>query len=337
MLATGIVYWKIIGIIIGGIVGGVLLLIGAILLAPVCYNMSWTYENKVQFQVKCRWLGTVLMCFFTYEETWVTVVKLFGIPLYRSDKEQKPKKLTKYGEKYIVWKKNKERKKFEKKNRIRTEQDNEINTVETTSIPHKIDETDYTKGKEKQFEHKTEDVVKEISLDRKEYTKKNFLQKVISACQRKIERVIMKCKRIWKDIVGFVKLIKSIKFNFSYYKGIWYSKETKVVIQLILDQLAYLYKKIKPKKMVGVIEFGTENPALTGELLAYGSVLVPFLGGGIKLIPYFDEQVFRGNMVAIGKIRVIQLVKICIVFYGSRELKLVIAMLNNKEKNNGRR
>lgn len=335
MLASGIVYLKVLGMSIAGVIGIVLLLMCTILVIPICYTIRWKYHNRMEFQMKCKWLCSIFSCSFVYKGVWVIVVKVFGIPLYRSDKVKKEKKTFRN----IARKKRTEKKKKVKKELI----EKPMLAAKKEEIPHKIEKIDYNKEQENLLEGNVEEQVNSITTLQEEYATKNIVQKVISACQRKIERVIMKYKMLWKRVLETIEMlkevvnsIKAIRWNITYYKKIWQTEEMKVVLQLISNQLSYLHKVLKPRKISGVIEFGTGDPAETGELLAYGSIIAPLLGRNVQLIPYFDDTIFRGSMVASGKIRMIQLLKILVIFFRSKELKQVIMMWNNKESSNGR-
>ena len=51
--------------------------------------------------------------------------------------------------------------------------------------------------------------------------------------------------------------------------------------------------------------FGFEDPCITGQVLAGLSILYPFVGGHIHLMPDFENQIFEGEAFVKGKIRLV--------------------------------
>lgn len=60
-----------------------------------------------------------------------------------------------------------------------------------------------------------------------------------------------------------------------------------------------------PKKLEAEVRFGFEDPAYTGYLLAWISMIYPAIGEHIDLEPDFQHKVLKGNIYAEGKIRVL--------------------------------
>ncbi len=60
---------------------------------------------------------------------------------------------------------------------------------------------------------------------------------------------------------------------------------------------------ILPKKLSGVIHYGTGDPASTGKILGFSSILYPLYGGSLKIDPDFSQSVIDGELEMKGRIR----------------------------------
>lgn len=65
--------------------------------------------------------------------------------------------------------------------------------------------------------------------------------------------------------------------------------------------LGYLH----PKRLEGEIEFGFEDPALTGYTLAWISLIYPMFGEYVEIKPDFHHRILKGHLLAEGKIRIL--------------------------------
>lgn len=68
-------------------------------------------------------------------------------------------------------------------------------------------------------------------------------------------------------------------------------------------ELSRLMRFLKPKKIKGMVRFGTEDPYLTGQILAVLSVLYPFYGENVEIYPEFDRKILEGDLEIKGHIR----------------------------------
>lgn len=69
-----------------------------------------------------------------------------------------------------------------------------------------------------------------------------------------------------------------------------------------ISELKRLILKLKPKKMSGNLEFGFEDPSLTGKVLAGISMLYPYFADYVQVDPRFEEKVFKGDIYIKGGI-----------------------------------
>lgn len=90
-----------------------------------------------------------------------------------------------------------------------------------------------------------------------------------------------------------------------------------------LKRILDLIKHLNPKKLQVNFEFGFEDPYTTGLLLGGLSALIGFYGERVKLIPNFEEEVLKGDILAVGRIRLVKLLRIgikVILYKNNRQL-----------------
>lgn len=64
--------------------------------------------------------------------------------------------------------------------------------------------------------------------------------------------------------------------------------------------LLRLWKRIRPRKLHGVLHFGLEDPASTGQLLGVFGLLLPLYRERFVIAPDFEQKIFEGEVYAKG-------------------------------------
>ena len=114
--------------------------------------------------------------------------------------------------------------------------------------------------------------------------------------------VLRKVKKTWLTVHGICDKISEIRTFL----------ESEVFLNakiLLLGEVKKLGLHILPKKVQGEIEFGFDDPSLTGRVLAVAGICYPLYGNNIKITPYFDRKILEGELKAKGRIRGIVLLK----------------------------
>lgn len=70
----------------------------------------------------------------------------------------------------------------------------------------------------------------------------------------------------------------------------------------VISELKRLLLRLRPQKIMGEIEFGFDDPAWTGQVLAGISILYPYFADCFQIIPDFEEKKLRGQLEIKGKI-----------------------------------
>lgn len=73
----------------------------------------------------------------------------------------------------------------------------------------------------------------------------------------------------------------------------------------VLREVRRLLRAMRPRKLHAEVEFGFENPAYTGYVLAGLSMIWPFFEGSTDLRPDFENKVLKGNVGISGRLRVL--------------------------------
>ncbi|MDD6202944.1 MAG: DUF2953 domain-containing protein [Lachnospiraceae bacterium] len=100
-------------------------------------------------------------------------------------------------------------------------------------------------------------------------------------------------------------LLKKIKDNFKdferYYK-FFTSDSTKEAFRVCKRRVFSLLKSIFPKKCKAIVHFGMEDPAMTGQILAFHGMLYPVIGNTVSIYPEFEKKVFEADFSGKGRI-----------------------------------
>lgn len=59
---------------------------------------------------------------------------------------------------------------------------------------------------------------------------------------------------------------------------------------------------VRPRKVRGYLKIGTEDPCITGELLAVAGIFFPVYGEHITIEPYFEKNILEGTIFLKGRI-----------------------------------
>lgn len=70
----------------------------------------------------------------------------------------------------------------------------------------------------------------------------------------------------------------------------------------VISELKRLLLRLRLQKIMGEIEFGFDDPAWTGQVLAGISILYPYFADCFQIIPDFEEKKLRGQLEIKGKI-----------------------------------
>ena len=284
MLHILLMLLKIIGILLAVILGLILLVIFVVLFAALKYEVAAAADGDMK-SVKAN-----------IKFSWLFHL-ISGFAVYE---EQKLNWQVKVAWKKINVPKVEAEQSTEKAEEIAKEITHEA-VEETTAV---FDET--IQDVKNESAEITESTKKNENTSKKQAKKVPFKEKIRCSIQ-KISDKIKEIKNLKDKIVGFLT-----------------AENHKKAFQKLLKELLRLLKKLKPKKLKANVEFGFEDPYKTGSILAYLSMLYPFYGDNINIVPDFTEQVLKGDIFIKGYIRISYMVSMGIRLILDRNIRFSI-------------
>ena len=286
---------KIIGSILAVILGLILLVICIVLFVPICYKADLHGSGNAReltVHAKVSWLFGLIKAVFALEngKTDLSVRiawKKFGDSNPVEDKAEdrveekpKPEKKAVMQEKQVIQGEEK--------------QDDTTNRITDKAVE---DQTEKAEKSEQSAKTRPE------STEKKQRKKKD--RKEDSDSASKIEQITEKIKCTYQKFCDKINKITEKKDKISDFL----TDEThKNAFLKLKNEAFHLLKKLKPKKIQGEITFGFEDPSLTGRLLAWISMIYPWIGEHTDITPDFEHRTLSGDLSIRGRLYVITLV-----------------------------
>lgn len=283
---------KIIGIILAVILGLILLVICIVLFVPICYKVDLHGSGNAReltVHAKVSWLFGLIKAVFALEngKTDLSVRiawKKFGDSDPVEDKAEdrleekpKPEKKAVMQEKQVIQGEEK--------------QDDTTNRITDKAVE---DQTEKAEKSEQSAKTRPE------STEKKQRKKKD--RKEGSDSASKIEQITEKIKCTYHKFCDKINEITEKKDKISDFL----TDEThKNAFLKLKNEAFHLLKKLKPKKIQGEITFGFEDPSLTGRLLAWISMIYPWIGEHTDITPDFEHRTLSGDLSIRGRLYVI--------------------------------
>lgn len=313
---------KVIGIIAALILLLILLVGCSVLFVPIRYKITGKKrECDLESEVKISWMFRMLSVEMHQKKKVKFTIKICGKTL-----EQWKEKINKIKRKKQITSDT-----FEEKEEPsqKKEVKNEVRKV----FPENSSETEET-GQIERIEQRTENLEKEIK-EEKEYeeTKKGTAigKRIADFPKRvrdKIKAMNCKIKKLWKNLKrqyrGIKNSLTKIKETVCYYYTLFQEERTKQAIQFCKVQLIWIIKKISPKKIKGEIQFGTGDPATTGEIMGLFSVFLPIYSYDLQLNPDFENKILEGDIELTGSIQGWYFLILAWRFFRNKEIKYVM-------------
>ena len=283
---------KIIGVILAVILGLLLLAICIVLFVPICYKADLHGSGNAReltVHAKVSWLFGLIKAVFALEngKTDLSVRiawKKFGDSDPVEDKAEdrveekpKPEKKAVMQEKQVIQGEEK--------------QDDTTNRITDKAVE---DQTEKAEKSEQSAKTRPE------STEKKQRKKKD--RKEDSDSASKIEQITEKIKCTYHKFCDKINEITEKKDKITDFL----TDEThKNAFLKLKNEAFHLLKKLKPKKIQGEITFGFEDPSLTGRLLAWISMIYPWIGEHTDITPDFEHRTLSGDLSIRGRLYVI--------------------------------
>ena len=275
---------KIIGIVLACIIGLVLLLICLVLFVPVRYRINAKKEDPEADPVafaRASFLLHILSAKVIYEKKLEIIVRIFGFRLFQDRKS-------------------------EKKRRKRKKASEDKKEEYSLDWNEPDDKTEENKTEEDKIENaKSED--NKGKDDKSEEGSYEKVEKILNDLSDKYLEYSDKIDRIRREIRFWDRMINDCR--------------NKNAAELIKKETLKLLKKIAPRRIKGFIHFGFDDPATTGTVLMYLSLIYPILPRKLVIDPGFEDTDLYGNIDIKGYIRLIVPLVCVAKVYFNRDFK----------------
>lgn len=298
---------KIIGIILLCILSFILVLLLLILFVPVRYRLKAVRKEQddamVHADAKVTWLLHLLSVSFRYPEAAYLKVRVFGIPVYSTEKKEQDKTEQDKNEQ------DKSEQSGQELDRVKSDEAKQKEITEEKAVEKQEE-------KQEELEKLLEEKIKE---DEEEPTLIRFLKKLL-------EKLI----NIKYTILQICDKIKHIVKNVRYYVAIMKSNCFQRAFSLCKEEVFSLIKSIMPRKLKGSFLIGTGDPASTAQILAVHGMLYPFIGNHITIVPDFENTVIEGDLFIKGRITVFKILKTAVKVYFNKDVRKVLRLLKRE-------
>lgn len=334
---------KIIGILLLSMIGLILLVSIIVLASPIRYRFHAEYLENEQPQglVKVTWLAHILSIQVEYKEKeFVYFAKIFGIQVFpkknpkeKMRKKQKPLPETigylenpEEGDEKVPTKKNTDKKEGFKQ---------EIREEENLQEEDKIEKNSEKEIIEEKFppllieQKELEPTIEKQKRKRKQKIKKPSL---IQRIKQKIEKIKQFFKAIPKKIKTIKKTWNAKKQQLKQYREFYLEEETQLALKKVKKLVRKCGVHTLPRKFEGMVHFGTNDPALTGQILGILSIGMPIYKEHLKIVPAFDRAIFEIQVRGKGRIQIGYYLYILLVAVLDKNIRNVIKVAKKKLK-----
>ena len=296
---------RILGICLLGIIGFLLLLLCILLFVPVRYELRAEFPGEIRgskVNFRLTWLLHLLSAKARYEEQELT---------WRVR---------------VAWKK------FAKAEMPVGETEEEPDIEKAADAKQALDEKEKSDIKEmSDIKGISEDSSKKrTERENQENGKKEKKPSVYERLKQKIITIWRKIKYTFVKICG---KIKGIAKNIS---------DTKDAIQIFLNdevhrsafrkvkkELIWMKRLLKPNIFRVRLNYGFEDPCLTGQVLGLLGMVYPFVGDNMEIEPDFEQKVLQGDIHIKGRIRMIHLAVFGVKLFIHKETRKTIMEIRN--------
>ena len=290
-------------LILLGIVLGLLLLI---LFCPVRYRASGTKEQddwkKIRGEGQISWLfhGVVLRVVWA-EGNLQTSFRLFGIPVDKILNRRKKNK--------------------EHSLDFSESEEDQREVIE----PEKIPESPVNAKSEKMISSPVDSQPQDAPEKSQQKIDSDKKEKKISPVRKLLSGIQSKRKRIWDRIHHIRAALCRVGAQVTWWRDFLEHPRVQAGISLVWTHAKFLIRHVLPTRMDGEITFSTEDPSITGAILAVLGMTIPFHKNCVRVRPLFSgENYCQGNVRIKGRIYGIVFVRAAVSIYFNKNIKYVI-------------
>ncbi|OUQ28242.1 hypothetical protein B5E77_02790 [Lachnoclostridium sp. An131] len=320
---------KIIGIILAVLLGLILLLLLLVLFVPVRYRAYGIKKGgECRAEAKLSWLLHLISIPISYQNGELSArLRILGFPVLNLLEEEKED-----GEEEL-----RKEKPGKEKNGKET---SEKATPETVSTPEEAiweekkrsSETRQTQKEENQTGEPQQIPAAQPDLEEESGEEKDGA----------VSRFFRFLRAVWGFLKGILQKLKNLKCTFRRFcgkmkrmaeryreiKDFALDERTKAAVSLVWKQAGILARQALPRKIRGELHFGTDDPALTGQILGAIGIFYPLFMDNVKVNPDFEQMVLEGELFFRGRLRLVTLARIAWRLFRDKNVRYVYRKLN---------
>ena len=112
----------------------------------------------------------------------------------------------------------------------------------------------------------------------------------------------------------------------------FFDDRTQDAIHLLFGKTGNLLGHIRPRKLSGYLDFGFDDPSITGRVLGVLSVFLPQVGKTFDINPDFEKSHLECDITSSGRIYLFYLIYIAASTYFNKNIKYVIRYVKHLRK-----
>ena len=301
---------KLIGIILLVLLGIVLALLALLLFVPVRYRIKGSILDDVTVHVKLHWLLHLLVFSLSYEEKeFATEFRILGFRLFPREKEKSALDDTDFDD--------------------IEEAEDESATQEALQETPQLTATEYSG--EPQTESRTEEnrePQKKSQTDESEGSQTGSSEdnrKPKRQPKRKFHTFFSKWKRFWEKI-------KQIPDKVSAIRNVILDEGNHKVVSMVWEQIRYLLRHSRFRKLKTDLTFSAGDPALTGQILGVLCMVPVLYQYEASVVPDFESEQWylRGTFEIKGHVRLVHVLRSGILLWKEKEVRRFVNRMMKK-------
>ena len=154
------------------------------------------------------------------------------------------------------------------------------------------------------------------------------LRRFLRAVIRFFRKIPRKLKNLKCTFQRFCDKIKRMVKRYREMKAFALDERTKAAVSLVWKQAGVLLGQALPRKIRGRLHFGTEDPALTGQILGAIGIFYPLFMDNVKVEPDFEKPALDGELSLKGRLRIVTVLRIAWRLYRDKNVRYVYRRLN---------
>ncbi len=309
---------KLIGIILLVLLGIILTLLVLLLFVPVRYQIKGFILGETTIELRLYWLLHLLVFSLSYEERKLaTEFRILGFRLFPREKKKSALDDTDFDDLEETEDERVTQKPVQETPQLTvTEYSGEPQT-DSPEKPQTESQTD--EGGEPQTESQTKES-REPQTDSPEAHRRQKRQP-----KRKIAAFIDKWKRFWEKI-------KQIPDKVSAIWSVISDEGNHKVVSFVWEQIRYLLRHSKFRKLKTDLTFSAGDPALTGQILGVLCMIPVLYQYEVSMMPDFESEQWylRGTFEIKGHARLVHVLRSGILLWKEKEVRRFVNRMMKK-------